>query len=83
MFTRCVHVPHTYVSFIPSFFCYWVFILANVGGSNRQSVLALGGSEDTPLQTTCKLNFIVQYTYIIIWHGVHSLFFSTNHLFSN
>lgn len=25
---------------------------SNVGGSNRQSALALGGSEDTPLQTT-------------------------------
>lgn len=27
---------------------------ANVGGSNRSSVLALGGSADDPLQTTCK-----------------------------
>lgn len=27
---------------------------ADVGGSNRSSVLALGGSADDPLQTTCK-----------------------------
>lgn len=77
MFTRCVHVSHTYVSFLPSFFCYWVFILANVGGSNRQSVLALGGSEDTPLQTTCTFNFIVQYTYGTSLFGMVCILYSS------
>jgi hypothetical protein len=28
---------------------------ANVGGSNRASILAMGGSEDDPLQTTSEL----------------------------
>jgi hypothetical protein len=47
---------------------------ANVGGSNRQSVLALGGTQDDPLQTTiCYFKGPAAQKSFLISHGAEKL----------